>query len=269
MHKISATPAEEREKTAGETFASSHSSLSLVVHEKEKREALEEVLRSERFFRAEQLRNFLRYICEMELAGRGSELCESLIGIEALGRPADYTPTEDASVRRRAGDLRDKLQEVYATELAGSRVRIELPKGKYVPRFVRMTPERAMDVAPALLASQRAPAEPAPSGHGNEPVETALSPLLDANMSATRLEPSRMEPARFEFMPACRRRFSIFWLAVGWVLGALMVSTGFLAFLRFRSSNVQTAPRTAAAAPPVSHSVVIEPGTSYEAEAPG
>jgi len=242
---------------------------SVALNPAEKREALEEVLQSAVFFRAEQLRNFLRYICEMELAGRGSELCESLIGIEALGRPADYTPTEDASVRRRAGDLRDKLQEVYATELAGSRVRIELPKGKYVPRFVRMTPERAMDVAPALLASQRAPAEPAPSGHANEPVETALSPLLDANMSATRLEPSRMEPARFEVMPAWRRRFSIFWLAVGWVLGALMVSTGFLTFLWFRSSNAQTAPRTAAAAPPVSHSVAIEPGTSYEAEAPG
>jgi|SRR5579859_776481 len=261
MHKAANTPAAECEKLP--------TMPSVALNPAEKREALEEVLQSAVFFRAEQLRNFLRYICEMELAGRGSELCESLIGIEALGRPADYTPTEDASVRRRAGDLRDKLQEVYATELAGSRVRIELPKGKYVPRFVRMTPERAMDVAPALLASQRAPAEPAPSGHGNEPVETALSPLLDANMSATRLEPSRMEPARFEFMPACRRRFSIFWLAVGWVLGALMVSTGFLAFLRFRSSNVQTAPRTAAAAPPVSHSVVIEPGTSYEAEAPG
>jgi len=97
MHKAITIPSAEREKTAGMTGAS------LTVTEK--REALEEVLQSERFFRAEQLRNFLRYICEMELAGRGSELCESLIGIQALGRPANYTPTEDASVRRRASDL--------------------------------------------------------------------------------------------------------------------------------------------------------------------
>src|SRR6516164_4205921 len=107
----------------------------------EKREALEEVLQSATFFRAEQLRVFLRYICEMELAGRGDELCESLIGVEAFGRPAGYSPTEDASVRRRAGDLREKLHEAYQSELAGSKVRIELPKGKFVPRFVRVARE--------------------------------------------------------------------------------------------------------------------------------
>src|SRR6516162_9747130 len=119
MYRASAT-ADEREKTAGQRPASFPSAASLAstggaaVSAQEKREALEEVLSSERFSRAEQLRNFLRYICEMELAGRGGELCEALIGVEALGRPADYTPAEDASVRRRASDLREKLQDVYA-----------------------------------------------------------------------------------------------------------------------------------------------------------
>ena len=69
---------------------------------REKREALEEVLQSTTFVRSDQLRNFLRYICEMEIAGKASELCEFRIGIEAFGRPADYSPIEDGIVRRRA-----------------------------------------------------------------------------------------------------------------------------------------------------------------------
>jgi len=74
-------------------------------------------------------------VCELELAGRGSELNEHLIGVEALGRPPGYSTTDDSSVRRCAHTLRQKLEEAYATELAGARVRIELPRGGYQPRF--------------------------------------------------------------------------------------------------------------------------------------
>src|SRR5207245_457733 len=104
----------------------------------EKRAALDEVLRSTTFLRADQLRKFLRYICEMEIEGRGPELCEFLVGVEAFGRPDDYSTAEDSVVRRRAVDLREKLQEVYATELADANVRIDLPKGTYVSRFVHV-----------------------------------------------------------------------------------------------------------------------------------
>ena len=101
----------------------------------EKREALEEVLSSATFLRASQVRNFLRYICEMEFAGRAAALHEYIIGVEALGRPTAYSTEDDSSVRRRAYALRQKLDEVYAKELTGARVRIDVPKGSYVPRF--------------------------------------------------------------------------------------------------------------------------------------
>jgi hypothetical protein len=100
-----------------------------------RRAALEQVLRSVTFERADQLRHFLRYVCEMELAGRGAELNEHLIGVEALGKPPRYSTTDDSSVRRCAHALRQKLEEAYAGELAGSRIRIELPRGGYQPRF--------------------------------------------------------------------------------------------------------------------------------------
>ena len=101
----------------------------------ERRAALDQVLQSPHFERADQLRSFLRFVCEAELAGRGSELNEHLIGVEALGRPPGYSTTEDSSVRRCAHTLRLKLEEAYATDLAGARVRIEVPRGGYQPRF--------------------------------------------------------------------------------------------------------------------------------------
>ena len=111
------------------------------LRDADKRAALDDVLSSATFFRASQVRNFLRYICEMELAGRGATLHEYLIGVEALGRPTAYSTEDDSSVRRRAYALRQKLEEVYAKELTDARIRIDVPKGSYVPRF---TPVRTV-----------------------------------------------------------------------------------------------------------------------------
>jgi hypothetical protein len=111
-------------------------SVTHAIQDSDKRAALEQVLTSATFVRATQVRNFLRYICEMELRGLGHTLHEYLIGVEALGRPNAYSTDEDSSVRRRAFALRRKLDEVYAHELAHARVRIVVPKGSYVPFFV-------------------------------------------------------------------------------------------------------------------------------------
>jgi hypothetical protein len=122
--------------------------------DEEKRAALQQVLASAAFVRAGQLQSFLRFVCEMEIAGRAGELSEHLIGVEALGRPAGYSPAEDAAVRRRAIDLREKLDEVYAKELAAAALRIDLPKGRYVPRFVRVEPGR-LEAPPVPAAPRR------------------------------------------------------------------------------------------------------------------
>jgi hypothetical protein len=117
------------------------------VRDIEKRAALEQVLQSATFNRANQVRNFLRYICEMELAGRGAALHEYLIAVEAMGRPAAYSTDSDSSVRRRAYALRQKLESVYANELTDARIRIEVPKGSYVPRYVQVETPAASPAA--------------------------------------------------------------------------------------------------------------------------
>src|SRR5260221_7278170 len=85
----------------------------LPLTDDEKQRALQQVLQSTTFLRAGQLRNFLRYVGEMELSGRAAELSEYLIGVEALGRPAGYSTADDSSARRQAPALRQKLQEIY------------------------------------------------------------------------------------------------------------------------------------------------------------
>lgn len=117
-------------------------STSQPVRDVEKRAALEQVLQSATFVRASQVRNFLRYICEMEFAGRAAALHEYLIAVEALGQPVAYSTEDNSSVRRRAYALRQKLDEVYAKELTDAPVRIDVPKGSYVPRFVPVATAR-------------------------------------------------------------------------------------------------------------------------------
>lgn len=137
--------------------------------------ALEAVLHSQTFARADQLKCFLKYVCEMEMSGRGHELTEYLIGIEALGRPASYSPGDDSAVRTRAFALRKKLQEFYEHEQPQAVIRIELLKGSYCPHFVENPPHPKAN-GNGTSAEQLAP-QPIPSStsHGELlPAETMI-----------------------------------------------------------------------------------------------
>ena len=98
--------------------------------------ALEEVLSSPIFARSDQLRSFLRYVSDRTLAGNGKDINEYSVAVEALGKPPDFFPGADSSVRRCAYELRHKLHKYYEEERPEAPIRIELPKGSYAPRFV-------------------------------------------------------------------------------------------------------------------------------------
>jgi len=112
----------------------------------EKRAALEHALASKTFSRAEQLRAFLRFVCEAEVEGRASDLNEYVIGVEVLGRPKAYSPAEDSSVRTRAYELRQKLQKLYAMELRTEPVQIVIAKGAYTPQYVKADADHAVEL---------------------------------------------------------------------------------------------------------------------------
>src|SRR5262245_14928975 len=94
----------------------------------EKRAALALALTSHTFARSEQLKGFLKFVCEKAIAGKGDEIDEYLIGVEVLGRPPDYSPNEDSAVRNRAYALRGKLEELYSRESPDAQVRIEFQR---------------------------------------------------------------------------------------------------------------------------------------------
>jgi adenylate cyclase len=99
------------------------------------REALERILANADFVKSKQLSRFLTYIVEKTLEGEADELKAYTIAIEVMDRSTDFDPQFDPLVRVRAGRLRRALERYYLTDGASDPIRIEVPKGGYVPRF--------------------------------------------------------------------------------------------------------------------------------------
>lgn len=99
------------------------------------REELNRVLSSHEFRTSKRSRDFLRYVVEHTLGGHAALLKERTIGIEVFGRPTSYDPSDDATVRVKAGEVRKRLGLYYSTQGAVNPLRIELPSGTYVPEF--------------------------------------------------------------------------------------------------------------------------------------
>ncbi len=108
---------------------------------------LERVLESATFRTAERSRRLLRFIVDETLQGRADRLKDYTLGAEALGRGDDFDPRVDPVARVEASRLRSRLDVYYATEGADDEVRILLPKGGYVPRFIA----RATDPTPGAV----------------------------------------------------------------------------------------------------------------------
>ena len=110
----------------------------LSVSASEAREEVARLLASAIFGRAPKLSRFLRYISEQALAGKGDALKEYIVGVEVFERGEAFDPRIDTIVRVQARNLRNRLQEYYRDEGAGSPIRMEIPKGSYQPVFVRV-----------------------------------------------------------------------------------------------------------------------------------
>ena len=81
------------------------------------------------------MKGFLCLVVEYSLAGRAHELKEYLIGVEVFGRRDSFDPRIDLIVRVEARRLRAKLEQFYQTVGRGDELRIDFPKGSYVPLF--------------------------------------------------------------------------------------------------------------------------------------
>ena len=90
---------------------------------------------SRTFARSRRLIRLLEFTIDAALAGRSDEIKESTIGSEVYDRGLDFDPRADGIVRVEASRLRQKLAEYYLGVGQDDAIRIEYPKGSYVPTF--------------------------------------------------------------------------------------------------------------------------------------
>lgn len=109
---------------------------------------LHQALSSPLFRNADRQAGFLRYVVERALIAPGATLKEFEIGIAVYNRRDDYDPRTDPIVRVEAARLRARLREYYEITPEAP-VRIELPKGGYMPQFVVNQPKATTREFPA------------------------------------------------------------------------------------------------------------------------
>jgi len=104
------------------------------------RAQLERILSHRDFEATDRTREFLRFVVEETLAGRAGRLKGYTIAIEVFGRPADFDANLDPIVRIQAGRLRRALEHYYLVAGGNDPLRIDVPKGQYVPTFASQQP---------------------------------------------------------------------------------------------------------------------------------
>ena len=124
----------------------------------EQQELVLRVANSRAFVSSHTLRAFLLYVAENAIAGKLDAIKEQYIGFHVLGRRPDYDPAEDNIVRVRARQLRQRLEEYFATEGQQEPVVITIPKGGYVPIFLERLP--SPEIEPVAEVDVQPPVEP-------------------------------------------------------------------------------------------------------------
>jgi len=93
------------------------------------------ILESRTFRDTEVLKRLLEYLADRTMSHQGNGLKEYTVGVEAFGKPADYDPQIDSSVRVQTGKLRRKLEAYYLTEGCEDEVTVELPSRHFNLEF--------------------------------------------------------------------------------------------------------------------------------------
>lgn len=112
------------------------------------RSQLFRILTSPDFCGRGRLGEFLRFVVEYTLDGSSDKLKGYTIALEVFGRDAAFDPSRDPVVRIQAGRLRRALEHYYLTSGKHDPIRIDVPKGSYVPVFAKHAEGPAEGEAP-------------------------------------------------------------------------------------------------------------------------
>lgn len=113
------------------------------------RNQLVRIFSSEQFRNSPRLQAFLRFIVTSKLSGNTDQIKESTIALTVFRRESSFNNSSDSIVRSAARRLRSRLEEYYAQSGVNDSLRIEIPKGNYVPEIYERKPANSPEsIAP-------------------------------------------------------------------------------------------------------------------------
>ena len=175
------------------------------------REECDWLLTSGALGRSGNLTRVLRYVCQEHFRGRGDQIKEFSIAVEALGRRTDFNPQTDTIVRVTVHALRKRLLEVYQHEGAGRPVHLLLPPGHYEPSFIHRQPSKPR--------------------YESQTHEEPPSPLEAPQVRAT------AEPAALTELPSRSGHGAAVWYTVAVALAAVIVLAAWYSFHQLRKTQ--------------------------------
>ena len=127
----------------------------MLLHE-ENLNQIERIASSPSLRGSESLCRLLRYLAQQTLDHPGVPIREYHIATQVFGRPPEFDPRLDSTVRVQTGRLRSKLTDYYRNSGATDPVLVEIPKGTYQLTF---EPHQAGLLPPQTIASQQTPGQ--------------------------------------------------------------------------------------------------------------
>ena len=107
---------------------------------------MQRILDSSEFHATKHQREFLQFVVVETAAGREEQIKGYTIATRVFGRGEDFDQAIDPIVSIQAGQLRRALERYYLVAGSQDPIRIDIPKGSYVPIFHEQT---AFDTDPA------------------------------------------------------------------------------------------------------------------------
>ena len=199
-------------------------------------QALEVILASNTFARSERARDLLAYLVGKEQAGEADRLKGFAIGVDVFGKDSAFDPATDAVVRVQAGRLRQLLEQFYAEEAPAGLLRIDIPRGNYIPTYgepgllvapgdpVIWTPDPHAPVSVEPVASDDEALLSLGAKAGMEPV--SLERITAGNQFNLEQALERIElQQRTAIAKPLSRHFSMLWIAMAVVISLLILVT--------------------------------------------
>lgn len=112
-----------------------HAKHDSIPSSEEVRQQLKRILEDPEFQATGRQREFLQFVVTETIAGRVEEIKGYTVATEVFGRKEDFDQSIDPVVSIQASKLRRALERYYLVAGKNDPVRIDIPKGTYVPTF--------------------------------------------------------------------------------------------------------------------------------------